>query len=686
MSDNRYKAFISYNHQDEIWARWLQHALEAYRIPKRLVGTDGKYGRIPKRLKPVFRDLEDLSASANLSDSVISELEASESLIVICSPAAAQSRWVNDEIRQFRLLGREDRIYALIVDGDPQTDDPATQCFPAALVENEGSNKIEPLASDVRKWADGKRVARLKLIAGLLGIGLDQLRQRDLQRRRKRQVIVGLAMVAVLALSVMTVVSQIAEQHEREKAEQLATFIVDLGERLKSDVDLETLAIISAESFKHLQGLDPDKLSPETGKKVALSLRQMGQISQYQGKQDDALESFQRSRDLLARLYNRYPEVPELLFELGNAEYYIGNLHIEQDRYESALASWQNYHRLTRTLLDTDPDNPEWIMERSYSHNNLAAVQLANGKGVDDDTLTHLEEAIELVEQAMQLRPDNKAFVSHYSTTLAWAATAQSLACNLDNAMSLRTKVRQLAEVSARSDPGNNDFKRRHSYAIYGVGTTQVHVGKLGLAEQNWRLAISMLQELSDADPSNVFYHHEIVEREIWLAKLVADRGRLQEASALMSALEPRIQPGNNFPKQDDEAEQTYINFLLTAANIEFLMGNIAAADNKWQQALQLQLARPNSQHSEQEKQNMRFQWWEMHGDEVADVFPDVPDFNQAGTGTHRSCEDAVIAAKLSVLKGDLDSAAEPVAYLQQRGYADPAYIRFCRKFDLCTG
>jgi hypothetical protein len=84
MSDYRYKAFISYSHQDESWARWLQHALEAYRVPKRLVGTDGEFGHIPKRFTPVFRDLEDLSSSANLNDSVVNELATAESLIVVC--------------------------------------------------------------------------------------------------------------------------------------------------------------------------------------------------------------------------------------------------------------------------------------------------------------------------------------------------------------------------------------------------------------------------------------------------------------------------------------------------------------------------------------------------------------------------------------------------------------------------
>ena len=129
----RFKAFISYNHRERVWSTWLQRSLEAYRIPKRLVGSEGEFGPVPRRLTPVFRDREDLPSASDLSGKVKEALEASEALIVVCSPASAGSKWVNEEIRYFRSLGREDRIFALIVDGDPQPDDPGQQCFPDCI-------------------------------------------------------------------------------------------------------------------------------------------------------------------------------------------------------------------------------------------------------------------------------------------------------------------------------------------------------------------------------------------------------------------------------------------------------------------------------------------------------------------------------------------------------------------------
>jgi hypothetical protein len=90
---------------------WLHRSLENYRVPRRLRATAGEFGPVPERLNPIFRDREELASADNLGASVQAALVDSESLIVICSPRAAQSRWVNEEVLAFKRLGRSGRIY-----------------------------------------------------------------------------------------------------------------------------------------------------------------------------------------------------------------------------------------------------------------------------------------------------------------------------------------------------------------------------------------------------------------------------------------------------------------------------------------------------------------------------------------------------------------------------------------------
>jgi len=222
----RYSAFISYNHRDRALAAWLHKALETYVIPKRLRGRQSKIGVLGTKLPPIFQDREELAASSDLALSVREALEQAFSLIVICSPNGAKSRWVNEEIRVFTALGRRDRIQCLIVDGVPHastTDgaDSALESFPPALFENGGA---EPLASDIRPGMDARWSAKLKLIAGIIGVNYDELRQREQARRIRRLAIVsgllGVGFVFALGLAVFAFVSRNEAVRQRDIARQ----------------------------------------------------------------------------------------------------------------------------------------------------------------------------------------------------------------------------------------------------------------------------------------------------------------------------------------------------------------------------------------------------------------------------------------------------------------------------------
>ncbi len=204
-TDTKFEAFISYRHggQDERWARWLHSALETYRVPKHLITR----GLPRRRIGRCFLDVQELSASANLSQEIEAALRQSRYLIVICSPRTPESRWVDREVQLFRQWGRHDRILALLVEGEPD------QSFPKSLQEapanapvdsSAGNATIEPLAADARHIRHGslrtiRKLALLRLAAVLLGVSFDELRQREQQRQARRLM---LTISVLLAISI----------------------------------------------------------------------------------------------------------------------------------------------------------------------------------------------------------------------------------------------------------------------------------------------------------------------------------------------------------------------------------------------------------------------------------------------------------------------------------------------------
>lgn len=208
MNTFRYAAFISYNHRDRRWAQWLHRSIENYRIPRNVLAEQHE-NQAQAALRPVFLDRAELPSSADLAGSVRDALAQSRALIVVCSRSSAQSRWVNEEVRTFKALGRQQKIFCLIVDGDPATGD----CFPPTL-------DSEPLAADVRPGGDDRNDARLKLIAGLIGVPLDRLKQRELARRQRRLAIIATAgAIGCIAFAGLAAVAFLARaEAERQRA------------------------------------------------------------------------------------------------------------------------------------------------------------------------------------------------------------------------------------------------------------------------------------------------------------------------------------------------------------------------------------------------------------------------------------------------------------------------------------
>lgn len=228
-ADYKYWAFISYSHQDNLatrgdgsgdhirWADWLHEQLETYRIPEGYRERPARTGEpMPERFFPTFRDEAELPTSHDLGGQIREALDHSRFLIVIASPRSAASRYVNEEVRYFRQIGRGDRILVLIVAGEPNVRlhpkagwSAGDDCFCPALVHPlRGDGAVdetrllpeEPIAADVRvKDSEPAREMRtgessenvrrdllerekLRIIAGLMAVGFDELIQRDKRR------------------------------------------------------------------------------------------------------------------------------------------------------------------------------------------------------------------------------------------------------------------------------------------------------------------------------------------------------------------------------------------------------------------------------------------------------------------------------------------------------------------------
>lgn len=195
-------AFISYNHKDVKWAKWLQDKLESYKLPSDIHNEfeDSRY------LRPVFRDKTDLNTGI-LANELRKELEESKYLVVICSPNSAKSAWVSDEVKAFIEMGRLDFIIPFIVSGTPHNykdrdcnspyDD---ECYPTFLRQyTQQHPELELLGISADEV--GKEKAFIRVVSRMLGVSFDVLWKRHDRDKRNRRIVSALCTCILLVLT-----------------------------------------------------------------------------------------------------------------------------------------------------------------------------------------------------------------------------------------------------------------------------------------------------------------------------------------------------------------------------------------------------------------------------------------------------------------------------------------------------
>jgi hypothetical protein len=128
-----------------------------------LAGRATPLGPVPPRLRPIFRDRDDFAAGGSLNAQTLAALDASAALIVLCSPAAAKSFYVNEEIRLFKQRCPGRPIVPVIAAGKPIT---ARECFPPALnFKLDADGQVTDQPAERSLCSTRPNVARLLLVA-----------------------------------------------------------------------------------------------------------------------------------------------------------------------------------------------------------------------------------------------------------------------------------------------------------------------------------------------------------------------------------------------------------------------------------------------------------------------------------------------------------------------------------------
>ena len=540
----RYQAFLSYSHADTAQADWLHNAIERFVVPRGLVGRITANGVVPKSLSPIFRDRHELAASSDLGQTIRAAIKQSRFLIVLCSPAAAASRWVNEEILAFKKLHGERCVLAAIVGGEPWASEmpgrEAEECFPPALREKfdrkgqATGKRAEPIAADLRERRDGREAGKLKLIAGMLGLGLDDLVRREQQRRQKR-----LTYIAAASIAGMTVASGLAvfafdkrdeARDQRREAEGLVGFMLgDLREVLEPIGRLSALNAVGSRALAYFERQDKTELSDAALAQRSQALNLLGQIADARQDTNGALAGYREAMRSTAELLERAPDDPQRLFDHAQNVFYLGEIARDSGDARPAETAYREYKRLADRMVAIDPDQLKWRMEVLYAKENIGIVLLDQRRFAEATRL--VEESLLPMGSGVSVDSGNADYQKEYSTLLAWLADSYSAGGQLERAIAVREK--QLAFLRRRSDGQSNVVFRQHLIPAHlGLANLFLAQGKIERGIEQLRLSVAESERLLPIEPDNAFWTGLAAQPRLQLAKTLLIVDRIAEAAA----------------------------------------------------------------------------------------------------------------------------------------------------------
>ena len=542
-----YWAFISYSSSDVASAKWLQRALERYRVPRHMVGRATPVGPAPPSLRPIFRDRTDLPADADLKARIDAALEGSAYLIVICSPLAAASRWVNEEITRFRELHGRERILAVIVGGDPVN--AMESCFPPALLSHAsegGTARFEPIAADLRPGGDGRRLVRLKLVAGMLGAGLDELIRRDDRRRQRR--LVGITVASVAGMAMMGALAAAAlwgrneAQRQRAHAEGLIEFMLtDLRKRLEPGGHLDLMDGAGRQALKYYEAQSPGALDAASLARRARALRLVGEIRLQRGDLNDALNSFEQASATTAELLDRAPKDGAMIFNHAQNVFWVGEIARQRGDSKRAESSFRDYLALAERLVSLDPGNDEWRAEVDYAQNSLGVVLLQEGRAAEATAAFRQDLAIAQV--LAQRHPDDVGRQLSLGQAHAWLADALQRQGRLAETRAHREAELALYDTVLAKDPTLRQAKFSVIVARQTLGRLAMIQGDLQAALSNFIDCVArgealLVNERENMDLTSVvaIAQVDLGDAQLAAGRTEAARSAQQRAAALLAA------------------------------------------------------------------------------------------------------------------------------------------------------
>ncbi len=369
------------------------------------------------------------------------------------------------------------------------------------------------------------------------GEELEASRQALQRAQRRRRVFAAIAAVAVVVLAVVTALAGQAIKASRQadlrrgQAEALIDFMLgDLRNKLKPIGRLDILDEVGDEALAYFDSIPREELSIDELSSLSRALTQIGELRWFQGRLDDALETFEKALALTQELVARNPSKLAWQKSLGETHYWVGFVSWRRGAVDDALKSFETFLAIAEHLVEEDPENPEWQLELMFAHNNIGFVLEANSDL--EGALAEYSICLSIVEDLLAQTPGDKGLLLELATshnTIGHALEAQGkLREALDHYQMELTTRTSLAE----RDSADTSAQKRLASAHVFVGRVLEALGELDRSMGHLLKSLEILERLTAIDPNRLSWQRDLAVNQSRIGRILLRTGEVTESRA----------------------------------------------------------------------------------------------------------------------------------------------------------
>lgn len=523
-----YDGFISYSHlRDKPIATALQSAVQKLGKPW--------YRR---RALRIFRDDTSLSATPSLWPAIQRALGQSRYFILLASPEAATSKWVNKEVAFWLEHNSVEKLLIGVTDGELHWDDGArdfiwhrTTALPPVL---RGHLSDEPRWIDLRPYRNGASLRNDRFVkicadfaATIRGLPKEDLLSEEVRQQRRALTLTGSAacLLLLLAGAVVWKWNDAVEAErravmQRDRAEKTLAattgmandLVMDVAVKIRNRLGIPVYLVrdILTRSRDLLDKLlEAGEMSPDLRHGIAVAMRELATTSLIQGDVSTALEVAEHSRDVMLGLLAENKENRQWLRELSLSYNRIGEALSRTERRTDALKAFQLAFDLRRQLADLEQENPEAQRDLAVSYERVGNELFA--AGATDEATESYRSAMVIRQRLMADSPEKKDWARDLSVSYEKMGDVSFVLEDFNAALDHYTTSLEIRKSLVRADQTGAAALRDLAISFAKIGDVRMKLGQHELAVATYKDSLTIRDQLANTDPGNVGWQTDLI-------------------------------------------------------------------------------------------------------------------------------------------------------------------------------